>query len=83
MSGPRNIFAWTAPGANYPAFVSINDRDGKITLDARGPVEADGKCGQTIQIQLSPLNLAELGKALICEVIPADIGPGASFAKGQ
>ena len=82
MSGPRNIFAWTEPGAVYPAFVSINDRDGRLTLDARDIVR-DGKCGATIQIELSPLILAELGKALICEVIPADIGPGASFVKGQ
>ncbi|MDE2096840.1 MAG: hypothetical protein KGL39_06295 [Patescibacteria group bacterium] len=72
----RNIFAWTAPGANYPAFVSINDRgaDG-ITLDARGPVQPDGKCGETIQITLPVRQLAEIARALVCEVIPADIAP--------
>lgn len=69
----RNIFVWTAPGAGYPAFVSINDRGNHgITLDARGPVQPDGKCGETIQITLSPRQLAEMARALVCEVIPAD-----------
>ena len=78
MSHPRNIFAWTAPGGHYPEFVSFNERDGKITLDARGSVDAEGRCGTTIQIELPPLALAELGKAAICEVIPADLGAGTS-----
>ena len=71
----RNIFAWTAPGFE-PAFVSINDRgnDG-ITLDARGPVGPDGKGGETIQITLPLRQLAELARALVCEVIPADLAP--------
>ncbi len=71
----RNIFAWTAPGANYPAFVSINDRHGTITLDARGPIQADGKCGETVQIELPTRQLAEIARALVCEVIPADLAP--------
>jgi hypothetical protein len=34
----RNIFAWTAPAAGCPAFVSINQQtDGTFTLDARRP----------------------------------------------
>jgi hypothetical protein len=72
----RNIFAWTAPGANYPAFVSINQQaDGTFTLDARQPVQADGSCGVTISIPLPLRELAEMAKALICEVIPADLAP--------
>ena len=71
----RNIFAWTAPGFD-PAFVSINDRGNEgITLDARGPVGPKGKSGETIQIVLSPRQLAELARALVCEVIPADLAP--------
>jgi hypothetical protein len=75
----RNIFAWTAPGADSPAFVSINERDGKFTLDARDIVR-DGKPGATIQITLPRTELANMAKALVCEVIPADIAPDHPFA---
>ena len=64
MSGPRNIFAWTAPGADNPAFVSINEQsDGRFTIDARDIVR-DGKCGATIQITLPRTKLADMAKAL-------------------
>lgn len=31
----RNIFAYTAPGADFPEYVSINEHNGKIVLTAR------------------------------------------------
>jgi hypothetical protein len=42
----KNLFAYTSPAA-MPEYVSINQRDGKITLDARGPAK-DGQFGETV-----------------------------------
>jgi hypothetical protein len=84
----RNIFAWTAPGADYPEFVSINERDGKFIVTVRGPKrlknprpqyqtdpDAFDRCGETVEMTLPVRQLAEMAKALVCEVIPADLAP--------
>lgn len=31
----KNIYAWTAPGVNYPAFVSINETDKGVVMSIR------------------------------------------------
>lgn len=31
----RNIFAYTAPGADFPEFISINRKDGRIEITVR------------------------------------------------
>lgn len=62
---PRNIFAYTSPGL-APDFLSINERDGQVVLDARGD-------GHTIAVAIPRKVLAEMARALVCEVIPADI----------
>jgi hypothetical protein len=31
----RNIFAYTAPGADFPEFISINRKDGQIVVTVR------------------------------------------------
>ena len=33
----KNIAAYTAPGSNYPEYISINERNGLVVLSARGP----------------------------------------------
>jgi hypothetical protein len=79
----RNIFAWTAPGAHYPEFVSINEQDdGSITIDVRGPKRPPDKdhpyeqCGETVRMTLPTREVANMARALVCEVIPADIATG-------
>lgn len=37
MMDDRNIFAFTAPGANLPEYVSINRRDEEIYITIRAP----------------------------------------------
>lgn len=32
-----NIFAWTAPGASYPEYLSINECEGRIEVTVRAP----------------------------------------------
>jgi len=44
MSVPKNIFAYTAPGAIYPEFVSVNDIDGQIEITVRSPGQHGGYC---------------------------------------
>src|SRR5580698_10851322 len=60
---PRNIFAYTAPGP-APDFMSLNERDGQIVLDVRGN-------GITIAVQIPRQLLADMARALVCEVLPA------------
>ena len=50
----RNIFAHTAPGTNYPEFVSINlEEDGTISVTVRNPAKPDGSCGEIAMVKLS------------------------------
>jgi hypothetical protein len=64
----KNLFAYTSPAA-MPEYVSINQRDGKITLDARGPAK-DGQFGETVQIEIPRRELLKLFEALRDEVTP-------------
>jgi hypothetical protein len=32
----RNIFAYTAPGSDYPPYVSLNEVNGEVQLTVRG-----------------------------------------------
>lgn len=34
----RCLFAWTAPGANYPEYLAVDSQDGKIQFHVRSPV---------------------------------------------
>lgn len=38
----KNVFAYTAPGALYPEYVSINETDGKLQLTVRSPFKPAG-----------------------------------------
>lgn len=57
----RNIYAYTAPGANFPEFISINDNDGKVEVTVRGP-SGDAQ---------APTVLAELPKDEVPSLIEA------------
>jgi len=63
-----NIFAYTAPGGNYPEYVSINvdnDKDGnQVTLTVRSQAKSDGSCGDTVSIALTPEQLYKLAYTL-------------------
>lgn len=49
----KNIFAYTAPtGIGYPEYLSINERDGEITVTVRGPIRDDRSCGETVDMTL-------------------------------
>lgn len=36
----KNVFSWTAPGCNYPEYLSINEYDGSIIVSMRNKGEA-------------------------------------------
>lgn len=55
----KNIFAYTAPGSDYPEFLSINETDGKISISGRGT-----KPSETIGIPFPVEQLAALRDAL-------------------
>ncbi len=39
-----NIFAYTAPGSEYPGYVSINrTKDGDVSVTVRGEVDKSGE----------------------------------------
>jgi hypothetical protein len=45
-----NLFAWTAPGSNYPPFVSINRKGDEIYVTVRATPPTKGACGDTITV---------------------------------
>jgi hypothetical protein len=46
MNERKNIFAWTAPGADMPAFVSINQVGDAFEVIVRSPKELGGHTAQ-------------------------------------
>ena len=69
----KNIFAHTAPGADYPEFVSINEQDdGRITVCVRGPKKMHAGAarafegpGETVDMTLPREKIAELIQSLL------------------
>ena len=63
----RNIAAFTAPGANYPAYVSVNDTgtlpdptaEG-VEITVRSAPKADGSCGDCASITMTRSQFAAL-----------------------
>lgn len=49
-----NFAAWTAPGCDYPQYLSINEIDGIVEVTIRATRGADGSCGPTISVKLQP-----------------------------
>jgi hypothetical protein len=60
MSLPKNLFAWTAPGSDCPAYLSLNVVDGQLHLTGRGEKSQTGSI-----VALEPKVARELGMALI------------------
>lgn len=60
----KNIFAYTAPGSEYPEYVSLNEREGSVVLTLRGPKNARGHVGETVDVTLPPLELWALEDAI-------------------
>ena len=67
-----NLFAYTAPGASYPEYISVNRRksDGMIEITVRSAAKADGSCGDTGVIVLHRGQLGGLFNALRDELTP-------------
>ena len=56
----RNIFAYTAPGSDGPAFVSLNQHhDGRVVLTVRESKPADAAYGETIDVEIPRTELTE------------------------
>lgn len=59
-----NVFAYTAPGGNYPEYISVNvNRDGSVDVIVRSKAE-NGNSGDTASITLEPEQVVKLKKAL-------------------
>lgn len=46
------IFAWTAPGANYPSYVNLSLKDGCIVVTVRTHANRLGQCGETVSVEV-------------------------------
>jgi hypothetical protein len=69
----RNIFAYTAPGADFPEFLSINRKDGRIEITVR----SQGSGGEKMGLMVLPQDkLDELIYALRGARINPLIGSG-------
>jgi hypothetical protein len=71
-----NIFAYTAIGATYPEFISVNTVDGAdappgkdVSIQVRSSAYPDGMCGQSGAIEISREQAIELARAILerCE----------------
>jgi hypothetical protein len=59
-----NIFAYTAPGGNYPEYISVNTDDEKnVMFTVRGPAK-NGVCGDTACVLLSQEQVQSLARQL-------------------
>lgn len=74
----KNKFAYTAPESIYPAFVSLNERDGFMVLTVRGPRKENGDCGETVDV---PVPRSELRK--LFDSLREDMTPPMMKATGQ
>lgn len=60
-----NVFAYTAGGASYPPFVSLNvEDDGRVTLHVRSPAKADGSCGDGACVEIPRSAIPDLIRGL-------------------
>lgn len=60
----NNKFSYTAPEAIYPAYVSLNERDGFYYLSVRGVRKINGDAGDTIEAPIPRAELRKLSDAL-------------------
>lgn len=55
-----NVYAYTAPGSNYPEYISINRTSDGMEITVRSHAKQDGACGDTASIILSNEEYANL-----------------------
>jgi hypothetical protein len=63
----KNLFAYTAPGSNFPAFVSLNQREDRdLVLTVRAGAKLDGLVpGHTVDVSLPSEEVAKLIEGLL------------------
>lgn len=63
----KNIFAYTAPGCSFPAFVSVNKREDRdVVLTVRAGAKQDGLVpGHTVDVSLPPEEIPRLIEGLL------------------
>lgn len=71
---PRNIYAYTAPGADFPEFISVNERiddqgNKSVVITARG-TKVNG--GATVDVALTRDEAMRLYASLQAWVAPSD-----------
>lgn len=59
-----NIAACTAPGSNYPEFVSINLVEGRVEITVRSAAKSDGWCGDTAVMSMTGAQFEMLARDL-------------------
>ena len=71
----KNVFAFTAPGANYPEYISVNETEDpdKFTNDERCPRREARACGDTSRVPLTMQQMDELAGAIIRAVTGAAV----------
>ena len=60
---PKNIFAYTAPGAGFPEYVSLNEVGDKVVLTIRSPKSGDEE-GKLASLELPYHELFKLAEAI-------------------
>jgi len=61
----KNLYAYTVPGANYPAYLSVNeDPHGNVTITVRSTALEFGVCGPTAEITLTAKQVVALVASL-------------------
>lgn len=56
----RNLYAHTAPGCNYPPFISINGDEKHVEIHVRSEAKPDGACGDQAMISLTREEFASM-----------------------
>ncbi|MDH6265557.1 hypothetical protein M2360_000947 [Rhizobium sp. SG_E_25_P2] len=59
-----NIHAFTAPGASYPEYISVNKSGDSYSVSVRSPRKEDGSVGDAATITLDGDQFRALAKAL-------------------
>lgn len=64
---PKNIYAYTSPGAAYPQFISVNETDDPnlFTIDVRSPAKTDGSCGESARVTLTMVQVNLMAAAML------------------
>jgi hypothetical protein len=62
-----NLTAYTAPGVNYPEYISVNlamNSDDEVEFTVRSKTKADGSCGDTASIKVDISQFRKIARDL-------------------